>query len=194
MLFALTGWSAIPELSDFFKQKAEKRSLFKIIIWASVISVVLSVIFAFLVVGVSGLSTTEDALTGLLPFLGTKIIALGALLGLIAVAASFLVLGNYLKNSLRHDFGMPYVIASAVSVVIPILLFLLGIREFILVIGLVGAVIGALEGVMIVLIFQKAKHQGSREPEYEIHPSRFLLYPLIVILAVGAVASIAFGL
>jgi len=194
MLFALTGWSAIPELVDFFKQKKDKRSLKGIIVFASVITILLSLAFAFIVVGVSGSNTTQDALIGLIPFLGAKVVALGALLGLIAVAASFLVLGNYLKNSLRYDLNLPFIVAAGIAIVVPLTLFLLGIREFISVIGIVGALIGAIEGIIIILIFWSAKKKGTREPEYEIQFSKLILYPIILILALGAIFGVLFSL
>ena len=194
VLFALTGWSAIPEIADFFKQRKDRRFFKKVIIFSSVITVVLSAAFAFVVVGVSGVNTSEDALSGLLPFLGEKIVVLGALLGLVAVAASFLVLGNYLKNSLRYDFNIPYFFSTVVVIVIPISLFLLGIREFISVLAVVGVIIGVIEGIIIILIFKKAKKKGKRTPEYAINLPGILLYPIIVILALGGLFAVILSL
>ena len=194
VLFALTGWSAIPEIADFFKQRKDRRFFKKIIISSSVITVLLSAVFAFLVVGVSGSSTSQDALSGLVPFLGEKIVALGALLGLVAVSASFLILGNYLKNSLRYDFKIPYFLSAGVAIVIPISLFLLGIREFISVIAIVGVVIGVIEGIIIVLIFKEVKKKGKREPEYVINVPRLLPYALIAILALGGLFAVLLSL
>ena len=157
ILFAFAGWAAIPEIAELFKSRREKRNLDNLIVWASAICGVLYLLFVLFVLGVSGGSTSKDALTGLVPFLGDKVVILGALLGLIAIASSFLVLGNYLKNSLWHDYKIPYLPAAAIAIFTPAVLFLLGLREFIVVIGVVGAVIGAIEGTVIVLIYQKAK-------------------------------------
>ena len=190
VLFALTGWSAIPEIADFFKERKDRIFFKKIIILGSIITVVLSAAFAFMVVGVSGAQTSQDALSGLVPFLGEKVVALGALLGLIAVAASFLVLGNYLKNSLRYDFNISYLLSTGAVVLTPILLFLLGIREFIAVISIVGVVVGVVEGIIIILIFQKAKKKGKRKPEYAITPPRLLLYSVMIILALGGLFAV----
>ncbi|MCP6726885.1 MAG: amino acid permease [Patescibacteria group bacterium] len=194
VLFALTGWSAIPEIADFFKQRKDRRSFKNIIIFASVITVILSAVFAFVVVGVSGVNTSEDALSGLVPFLGERVVALGALLGLIAVSASFLVLGNYLKNSMRYDFNIPYLFSAGVAVVVPISLFLLGFREFISVLSIAGIAIGVIEGIIIILIFKRAKKIGKRDPEYVINLPGLLLYPLIVILALGGLFAVLLSL
>ena len=192
ILFALTGWSAIPEIVDVFKKHTEKRKLDNLIVLSSVITIVLYALFSFVVVGVTGASTSKDALSGLIPFLGRDIIVLGALFGLIAVAASFLVLGNYLKNSLRYDYKISGTFAIVATILTPLFLFLLGFREFISVIGIVGIVVGVIEGIVIILLFQKAKTAGDRKPEYEIRIPRILLYVLSILLLGGAIGSFIF--
>lgn len=189
ILFALTGWSAIPEIVDVFKKHTEKRKLDNLIIFSSVITIVLYALFSFMVVGVAGTNTSEDALSGLIPFLGRDIIVLGALFGLIAVAASFLVLGNYLKNSLKYDYKTSVPFAIAAATLFPLFLFLLGFREFISVIGIVGIVVGVIEGIVIILLFQKAKTAGDRKPEYELRIPRLVLYVLGILLLGGAIGS-----
>jgi len=158
-----------------------------VIVWGSVITVGLFLLFSLFVAGVSGTLTTQDSFSGLEQFLGKPIIMLGALFGILAITTSFLVLGNYLKNSLYRDFKVPYLWASAIALGLPLALFLLGFREFLTVIGIVGAVMGAVEGVLMILIFQKAKKMGDRKPEYEIRIPQFLLFVIAVIL-IGSVA------
>jgi len=190
VLFALAGWSAIPEIADLFKKRKERRNLDNLIVWSSIIVIGLYALFTFFVVGVSGGDTSPDTIAGLEPLLGENIVMLGALFGLIAIAASFLVLGNYLKNSLRYDFNFPYLPAAFIAIVAPLLLFLAGFQDFIAVIGLVGVFIGVVEGILIVLIFQKAKQKGDRKPEYTIRVPRIILFVLATILIAGAIAEI----
>jgi len=190
VLFALAGWSAIPEIADLFKKRKERRNLDNLIVWSSIIVIGLYVLFTFFVVGVSGGDTSPDAIAGLEPLLGGNIVILGALFGLIAIAASFLVLGNYLKNSLRYDFHFPYLPAASIAIIAPLLLFLAGFQDFVVVIGLVGVFIGVVEGILIVLIFKRAKQKGDRDPEYNVRlPSVFLVL-LVGILIAGAIAEV----
>jgi len=190
VLFAFAGWAAIPEIAELFKRKQDKRKLDNLIVWASGICGALYLLFVLFVVGVSGANTSKDALTGLIPFLGEKVVILGALFGLIAIAASFLVLGNYLKNSLRYDYKVPYLLSAAIAIATPMILFLLGLREFIVVLGMVGAVIGVVEGSVITLVWQKAKQKGDREPEYRVKFPRVLVSFIVALLVAGAVAGI----
>lgn len=191
VLFALAGWAAIPEIADLFKKKKDKKKLDNLIVLASVITVGLYVLFSLVVAGVSGNETSPDALSGLEPFLGKNIVILGALFGLIAIAASFLVLGNYLKNSLRYDFKVPHLLAAGVATLTPLALFLLGFREFIAVIGLVGAFMGAVEGIIIVLIYARAKGKGDREPEYSLRIPVIVLFAAAALFLAGAIAEVA---
>lgn len=189
-LFSFIGWNAIPEIADLMKKTKEKRALDNIIVWASVIVVALYLLFIMFVLGVSGMNTTEDALIGLEPLLGSSIVYVGAIFGFFAVATSFLIQGNYLKNSLRYDFKFPWVLSMAVSLGIPFVLFLIGIREFIEVVAIVGAVMGALEGVAIVWIFFKAKQKGGRKPEYSIPIPKIFLIFFVVLLLLGALGEL----
>ncbi|MBI1984893.1 MAG: hypothetical protein HYS60_02155 [Candidatus Wildermuthbacteria bacterium] len=185
-LFGFLGLEAIPELASFLKDTKEKMRLHSVIIWGSVGSGLLFALFSFLIVGVSGTDTTEDALSGLVPVLGREIVLLGALFGILAISSSFLVLGNYLKNSLRHDFGIPDMPAFFIACSLPLILFLMGFRQFIEVIGVVGGIAGAAEGALIVLIFLKAKKLGDRTPEYDMKIPSFVLFLIVLILAAGA--------
>lgn len=190
ILFSLIGWSAIPEINSFLKNPEEKKEIKKIIIFSSIIVITLYSLFVISVIGVAGKDVSPDALSGLLPFLGPKIIFLGALAGLITLADSFLVLALYLRNSLIYDLKIPPAISLLISCGAPLILFLIGFRSFISIIGFVGTIIGAIEGVIILLIFKRAKTLGNREPEYSLKIPSFLLYSLIFILLLGAISQI----
>lgn len=190
VLFALVGWAAIPEIADLFKNRKEKRNLDNLIVWTFGIVVAFYVLFALLVAGVSGSATSENALDGLKPILGDRIVFLGSIFGLFALATSFLVLGNYLKNSLRYDFKLPFPLAAGIAVIVPFGLFLLGLRDVIAIMGILGAFLGAVEGALIVLIYQKAKKKGDRVPEYKLRVPGFVLFTLLGVLCLGALAEI----
>ncbi len=192
LLFAFAGFEAIPEVMSFLRDRNARTKLDNVILWSSIITGAFFLSFALIVIGVSGLATSPDAFSGLVPFLGQNIIAFGALIGIVIIADSFLVIGNYLKNSLRHDFQFPYVPAALIAMGVPLALFLFGFREFIVVIGVVGGVMGAVEGLLIMLMFHKAKTMGDRIPEYQIRVPVVLLFLLGAILVGGAVAELLF--
>jgi len=185
ILFALTGWSAVPEMTEILKSSEDKKKLKKAIIFSIIAAICIYLIFILAVVGVSGSDTTEETFIGLLPHLNSKIILLGTIAGLITIADSFLILGLNLKNTLIYDYGFSKLLSLLIAWVLPIFLFLCGLRHFIDVIGIAGTLIGAIEGIAIIIIFRRAKSLGNRKPEYSLNISWILDYVLIAIFVLG---------
>lgn len=179
-LFALSGGSAIPELVDLLKTPSEKRSLKSIVIACFLLVTALYLLFSLAVAGASGSATSPDAIAGLGHVLGEGAVALGSFIGLLAVATSFVVLGEYLKHTFAYDYGMRPAVSFACAMGVPLLLFLLGMQEFISVIGVTGTVMGVAEGILILILFQRARTIGRRIPEYSV--------------ALGGAASLFIGL
>jgi len=188
LLFSFAGWLAIPEAASVLHQ-GQKKYLGFVIVASALIVAVLYFLFAVAVVGVSGEKTTQDALSGLAPELGGFINWFGAFFGILAVVSSLLVLGNYLENALHYDYRIPSFLAGPMAVGIPLFLFLVGLREFILTIGFVGALLGAAEGVVISLIYMKSKKTGTRIPEYSFSGPALIPFLLIVVFLLGAAAE-----
>ena len=189
ILFSLIGWSAIPEVLDFLKFSQKKNQLKKVIILGTIIVVPFYLIFATVVIGVTGENISQDTLFGLLPALGPKIIIFGVLAALITLADSFLVLGLYLRNTFIYDLKLSKNLAALITCTLPLFLFLVGFRSFITTLGFVGTVVGVIEGIIIILIFKKAKTAGNREPEYSLKIPSWLLCFLIAILIFGALSQ-----
>ena len=153
----------------------------------------LYLIFSLSVVGVSGQQTSPEGLAGLVPFLGTNVIVLGALFGLVSIGDSFLIMGSYLKNSLRRDWRVPAVLSVGIASFAPLVLYLLGFREFIFVLSVAGIIIGTIEGLVIVALFFRARIKGQLQPEYVVAVPRFVPALIILILMMGAAAALAFS-
>ena len=185
IMFSLTGFAAMPEMADILKTPGERKSFKKVIIVSSIASIVLYLFFSLAVFGVSGKMTSKEALSGLVPFLGQKIIILGALFGLITIADSFLIVCLYFRNSLIYDYHLSKITASSIASFLPLILFL-KFQDFILIIGFVGTILGTIEGIITLLIFIKAKKLGNRIPEYSLNLSGLLIYSLMILLALGA--------
>ncbi len=194
ILFSLIGWSAIPEMIDFLKFSSERKNIKRIIILATIIVIFFYILFTIFVIGVTGKNTSQDTLSGLIPFLGGKIIFFIALAAIITLADSFLVLGLYLRNTFIYDFKLPKIISFLFACGLPLILFLIGFRSFITTIGFIGTIVGVIEGIIIILLFRKAKTLGNRTPEYRLKIPSILLYCLIVIFLLGAASQIFYFL
>ena len=189
VLFSLIGWSAIPEIIDFLKSQRESKKIRKTMVLTTAVVVPFYLIFTLAILGVVGKGISQDTLSSLAPFVGPKIIFLAVLAALVTLADSILVLGLHLKNTFIYDLKLSNKSATVVACGLPLLLFLVGFRDFIGTLGFVGTVVGVVEGVAIILIFKKAKKSGNRTPEYSLKIPSLLLYLLIVILVLGAISQ-----
>ncbi len=187
ILWALSGWAAIPEMKEIFSEnkKAGYKLFKKAIIWGTLIPVFLCFIFLFTVIGVTGQETSAEAIQGLVKILENGTIILGAIFGILAVTTSFLIVGLTLKKIFWYDYGINKNLSWILVVSVPLMFFLFDVRNFVAVIGFMGAVFSALEGIILILIYQKAKKQGKRQPEYTLKLKPIVLNGLILILSLG---------
>jgi len=186
-LFSLIGWSAVPECEDLL---SKKRDLKKVIIISIVVCALFYALFGITISAVTGVHTTKEPFSGLAPFLGQGVISLAAVFGLLSVITSFLTIANYFKNTLCFDCKIPSIPAFLLAVFSPLVLFLAGLREFVVLISALGIFIGFIEGGAICLMWLKAKKQGTKAPSYTISLPNGSAYLVIAVLALGAFAWI----
>jgi amino acid permease len=188
ILFALAGAVAIPEMKEELKN--QKKLLKKAIIIGALIPIILYFFFTLVTVGVTGAKITEIATIGLGNLLGKEILIFGNLFAVFAMATSFLTLGLGLKEMYHYDFKINKHLAFAATIIPPLLIFLFVERSFIKTIGISGGVFTGIEAILIVLMFNKAKKLGNRNPEYQIKKSNLLNIFLIIIFIFGAIYTI----
>jgi len=152
ILFALGGLTAIPEMAELVKSKKRLKSAIAL---GTLIPVILFIIFMLVVVGVTGINTTPEALIGLQQILGPKVMLIGLIFGVLALITSFLTIGLNIKKIFWYDFKINKHLAWALACFVPLVAFLAGMRNFIDVISIVGAVLGGLSGIIICLIYSK---------------------------------------
>jgi len=185
ILFAFIGAAAIPEMKEQLTQN--RKLMKKAIIFGSLIPLVLYFIFAFAVVGISGTATTEIATIGLGTFLGQKAFILGNLFALAAMFTSFLTLGLALKGVYNYDYKMKLHYSWALTCLVPLIVFLLGLTGFVKILGISGALAGGVEGIVFALMFWKAKKMGDRKPEFSLGNQKFVGYLIMVVFTLGII-------
>jgi tyrosine-specific transport protein len=178
IFFSFTGASVIPDIVESLGKNLRRVGL--AIMAGTLISIFLTAAFGVIVAGATGMGTTENAITGLIPFVGRYIVSAGAVFGLLAVATSFLAVGENVKEQFNLDFKLSLPVSWVVSVGIPLAAFVFGARSLITVIGFVGAVFGVIDGLFIALMARKIL-KG---------PLRSLIIPLIVVFLIGIVSEI----
>lgn len=189
ILFAFMGAAALPEMKEILIK--ERKRLKKAIIIGSLIPLFIYLIFAVVVVGVTGANTSEVATVGLGEVLGEKMVVFGNLFAFFAMATSFLTLGLALKEMYNYDYGLNKGISWALTCFVPLFIFLWGVTGFIRTISIAGSIAGGTGGVLIVLMFWKAKKKGKRKPEYTIFSkTRILGWILILIFILGIINTV----
>ena len=174
ILYSLAGMAAIPEIRELFNR--DKRPYKKAIFIGTLIPAILYFIFMMIIIGISGEKTSEEAIGGLTGILGNKIVLLGAIFGFFATITSFFTLGLSLKSSFHYDFKINKNLAWFLVCFVPIILFFLGLHNFVWVIVLLGAVMGMVECSSIVLIYGKLK---------EAKPFKLVRTIMIIVFVAG---------
>lgn len=187
--YSLNGAVAVPEAISILKKNNFLNKAKKIIKIGTFIPVIIYLIFIISVLGISGNNPSREAISGLIGVLGKPIIIIGALVGFLAVSTSYLIFATYIKNSFINDFNWTPFISYLVVILGPIIFYLLGLQNVIKLISFIGGMIGGLEGVMIVLILQKAKERKELTPAYELHFNKILFGILIAALVIGALCQ-----
>lgn len=188
ILFAFLGAAAVPEMKEVLVK--QRKKLKKAIIIGSIIPFVAYLIFALVVVGATGLNTTQIATIGLGNLIGDYMIIFGNLFAIFAMGTSFLTLGLALKEMYDYDYNLSKTKAWLLTCFVPLGLFLAGIKSFIATIGVTGSIAGGIEGILIITMFWKAKKLGKRKPEYTLNKTKIVGTLLITVFVLGIIYTI----
>lgn len=178
ILFSLWGTGLIPETEEMITGR--KDTLKKIIMISTLIPATIYLFFTFLVLAISGASTTESALIGLRYFLGGPVISIALFIGVITTFTCFISQGLLLKKVFMYDMGLKEFPAWLITCFVPLILFLLGLNSFITLISFVGGVLLSIEGILILLIYKK------------IGGKKIIVYPLALFFILGIIYSVVY--
>ncbi|MBN1585040.1 hypothetical protein JW899_01600 [Candidatus Uhrbacteria bacterium] len=186
ILFSLIGLSVIPEMKGMVKGRVGDYR------WAVVvgtaIAAAVTMAFGFVVWGVVGHRVAKDAVSGLNDVLGAGIAVPVAVAGFLAVATSYLATAVNVRDSFHFDFRLSPTVAWLLAVSPPMAIFLFGGRDFLVMIGLSGAVFGGILSVLVGLMYLKIRRQGLVSGKPLRVPAVFA-YITILVLGIGAVVE-----
>jgi tyrosine-specific transport protein len=183
VLFSLMADVAIPEMEKTLRDTPQL--LKKAIHYGTAIPVILYLFFSLIVIGVCGKLTSPDTFSTLNQFLPDWSIKIGAIMGLLTMTTAFLSLGYILRKVWQWDFKLSKRLAWILAITPPLLLFLLGNPDFIRVLDLAGALTGGFTGILIILMFMKAKKTGTRQPAYSFNIPHPLLWLFCLVFTLG---------
>lgn len=163
-IFALSGMSSIADSREIFLNQENIKAangLRSSTILGTTLPLILYIVFIIGVLMASGGTTTEDALSGLSGILGNKILILGALMGFLAIFRAALTLSYDLQEIYELDFADGKIFSWILAGILPIFLFLLIPKNFIKIISIVGGVLIALDGILVVFVLRKIRKTGQ---------------------------------
>lgn len=186
VLFALLGFSAVPELRREIKGK--EKLLKKAIIVGMIIPIVLYALFAFVFIGVLGDNVPEVATLAF-----GKIIVL---LGIFTMFTSYFVLSFALKDVFTYDFYKTNFSRFFFVSILPLLLYLIisffDLFDFVTILGIGGVVSGGVVGILSLVMNLKAKTLGERKPEYSVPINWGIIVIIGIVLIAGVVIELFF--
>lgn len=158
VLFSLSGRVAIPSLVKYttsLHKGRMDRIVRRAVIWGTMVPVIVYLLF---VLGIGGLSApvSEDAITGLVGQVAPSLLLIIGILGLFTLWSSYIVVGFDINSILLHDFKFGRALRLCIVVVLPLLLFIFGLRGFLELVSFVGGIFLAIEGLLIITMWWRA--------------------------------------
>lgn len=153
ILFSLWGVALVPEIKEMVNR--DRKKMIYVLVGGVILAALCYLFFIVSILGVSGINTTKDAITGFSKAIGNKVVAVGYVFGLIITFTSFITLGLTLKKIFCYDMKLNRFISWAFAVFAPLALYAFGLRNFIDVIGITGALFLGTEGIIVILIYRK---------------------------------------
>ena len=153
-LFSLTGFSAIPPTRDIFFN-SDIKSFKRVVSISLFLAAIVYIVFIFSILGVSGQFTTVDALSGIKAVMGAKVMAIGSIIGFLAVFTSFIALAVDMKSMFRYDYKIHKFPAWLLVVIPPVIIYLKDIGGFINILAITGSAGMGILGIFVVLMRHK---------------------------------------
>ncbi|KXK08881.1 MAG: Tryptophan/tyrosine permease family protein [Microgenomates bacterium OLB22] len=188
LLFAFSGAFAIPQMRETLR--GHEMHFKPAVYVASIITCIVYLLFTVMTLGVTGQETTAVATIGLGQKIGPFMLILGNVLAFFTMSTSFMTVANGFVGMYEYDFGFSHRKAWLYALLPSLLLFAFGFRDFVLILSFVGGILTTLITVMIVMTFWKARHIGSRHPEFRLSDLHILGGGIIIFSLVGAVLTV----
>jgi amino acid permease len=186
IVFSFLAFSAMPEVERVLKGK--EKLMKKTIILGVIIPFIVYIIFTFIMVGNFGTNLQEIAVLNLGRFF--------SLLAVLTMFTAFFVLSIALRDMFRFDFNYGRTFSWALSLFVPLLLFLIisffSLATFTEVLSYAGVISGGLTGILILFMNIKAKKKGNRKPEYSIKINWFIVLLLSILFILAVLAEFLF--
>lgn len=189
VMFSMWGLSAVAESREYLGRQYRKL-LLPAMCTAFPLCAAAYLMFTGAVMSGTGSGTTPDALGGLQSVLGNGVVWWFYCFGLLTTFTSYISFGRTLRKIFSYDAHWRAPASWLVAVAVPFLLYLSGVKNFLLLMGLVGAFSLGFDAISLLVAYQRAQQRSPAERlPYRLTIPRGLSYALIGLLAVGMVST-----
>ncbi len=189
ILFALNATPAIAEAHALLpgSQRHFKRAL----ILGTTIPIFIYILFAFAVVGAMGNDVTELATIGLGQKFGPAVFWAANLFAVLSMGTGFVGLGIAIKQNLVWDNKVNPFLATLIVILIPIILFFLGVNSFVAILDIVGAVLVGSSSIIMALVYWRARKAGDLPAtRYGLHCSPLAVALILAVFTIFTILTI----
>ena len=160
LLFAFGGRAAISKIVEFYRSlsKGNKFPLKKAVFWGTFLPIFIYLIFIFGVVRIVP-DVSPDTLGSLVGFDSGILIIIGAV-GLLTLWTSYLIIGSNIYDILRFDVLGNNWWAGILAFFGPLILYFLGLKNFINAVSITGGLFLALEAWFVLVMWSKIKKRS----------------------------------
>ncbi|MEI7424841.1 MAG: aromatic amino acid transport family protein [Candidatus Staskawiczbacteria bacterium] len=178
LLFALWGVGLIPEVEEMLGK--QKKRLKSVIIISTIAVSIFYLLFTILILGITGNYTNQTALSGLTGFLPNVLVLVSLFIGVLVTFVAFVSQGIVFKKTLMFDLKIKHWQAFVMTCCPPLILFLIGFKDFIPLISIIGGVSLGINGILILLMYKK------------IGGKNIIIYPLSLVFLLGVIYEIIY--
>lgn len=183
LLFSFWSLALVPETTEILKKDWKKICIVFALTYGT--AAISYVSFAILIAGVTGSETTPDGLTGLGLYFTDGVLTFGAIFALLTTASSYLALGLTLKRVFTMEFHLSPFIAWVVTVIPPLVLYFIGLKQFLIVVSVTGAVFLGIEGALALLAYLYSDPKRSSRVRWLCSPALIIV---VITLCMSGVA------
>lgn len=155
VVFAYMSMTVLPDVKQI-----SGRSFKKTIILGSLIPIGVYLLFSLVIVAITGAATTEVATIGVGDVLGSWGLVLLNGFAMLTMATSFVGLG-FAQLEVFLEAGFSKLTGGLLTFAVPLGLFLAANEGFVKTLNIAGSLSGGLLGILVLVMFYRAKKEGS---------------------------------
>lgn len=191
ILFSLLGETAIPATMAYSRvENMTAKETRKVITYGSLIPSIFYLLFVIGILGISGVTVSDDAVSGLIGYVPRIVLILIGIFGFVSLWDSYSSAGTEIKKTLEYEWKIPQPIINSVVIFSPLILYFAGFTNFLELISFIGGILYSIWGLLIVITWRKARVIESANDTLISKFSPVAVYALIFIFIAGIIYHI----